>query len=154
MGKRSLLTSVLQETNVVIRILQLMLKEAIEHSVMLWNFFQSNSLVLCFTGREKWESDLALSHVKAALEKAMATHSSILGWRIPGTGEPGGLLSMGSPRVGHDWSDLAAAAAAAAAACESKFLSLGFSWVTLNSLYMSVILQDFSSSTLHFQVNM
>ena len=42
----------------------------------------------------------------------MATHSSILAWRIPGTGEPGGLLSMGSHRVGHDWSDLAAAAAA------------------------------------------
>ena len=37
----------------------------------------------------------------------MATHSSILAWRIPGTGEPGGLLSMGSHRVGHDWSDLA-----------------------------------------------
>ena len=39
----------------------------------------------------------------------MATHSSVLAWRIPGTGEPGGLLSMGSYRVGHDWSDLAAA---------------------------------------------
>ena len=37
-----------------------------------------------------------------ALEKEMATHSSILAWRIPGTGEPGGLLSMGSHRVGHD----------------------------------------------------
>ena len=45
-----------------------------------------------------------------ALEKEMATHSSVLGWRIPGTEEPGGLLSMGSHRVGHDWSDLAAAA--------------------------------------------
>ena len=42
----------------------------------------------------------------------MATHSSILAWRIPGMGEPGGLPSMGSHRVGHDWSDLAAAAAA------------------------------------------
>ena len=42
----------------------------------------------------------------------MATHSSVLAWRIPGMGEPGGLLSMGSHRVGHDWSDLAAAAAA------------------------------------------
>ena len=42
----------------------------------------------------------------------MATHSSVLAWRIPGTGEPGGLPSMGSRRVGHDWSDLAAAAAA------------------------------------------
>ena len=36
------------------------------------------------------------------LEKEMATHSSILAWRIPGTGEPGGLLSIGSHRVGHD----------------------------------------------------
>ena len=41
----------------------------------------------------------------------MATHSSVLAWRIPGTTEPGGLPSMGSHRVGHDWSDLAAAAA-------------------------------------------
>ena len=46
-----------------------------------------------------------------ALEKEMATHSSIPAWRIPGTGEPGGLPSMGSHRVGHDWIDLAAAAA-------------------------------------------
>ena len=44
----------------------------------------------------------------------MATHSSVLAWRIPGMGEPGGLQSMGSHRVGHDRSDLAAAAAAAA----------------------------------------
>ena len=42
-------------------------------------------------------------------EKAMAPHSSVLAWRIPGTGEPGGLPSMGSHRVGHDWSDLATA---------------------------------------------
>ena len=39
----------------------------------------------------------------------MATHSSVLAWRIPGTGEPGGLQSMGSHRAGHDWSNLAAA---------------------------------------------
>ena len=44
-----------------------------------------------------------------ALEKAMATHSSVLAWRIPGMGEPGGLPSVGSHRVGHDWSDLAIA---------------------------------------------
>ena len=37
-----------------------------------------------------------------AMEKEMATHSSVLAWRIPGTAEPGGLLSMGSHRVGHD----------------------------------------------------
>ena len=47
-----------------------------------------------------------------ALEKEMATHSSDLAWRIPGTGEPGGLPSLGLPRVRQDWSDLAAAAAA------------------------------------------
>ena len=48
-----------------------------------------------------------------ALEKEMATHSSVLAWRILGLGETGGLPSMGSHRVGHDWSNLAAAAAAA-----------------------------------------
>ena len=47
-----------------------------------------------------------------ALEKEMATHSSVLAWRISGTREPGGLPSMGSHRVGHDRSDLAAEAAA------------------------------------------
>ena len=47
--------------------------------------------------------------VSLELEKEMATHSSVLAWRVPGTGEPGGLPSMGSHRVGHDWSDLAAA---------------------------------------------
>ena len=45
------------------------------------------------------------------MEKEMATHSSVLAWRIPGMAEPGGLPSMGSNRVGHDWRDLAAAAA-------------------------------------------
>ena len=43
----------------------------------------------------------------------MATHSSVLAWRIPGMAKPGGLPSLGSHRVRHDWSDLAAAAAAA-----------------------------------------
>ena len=60
-----------------------------------------------------WLSDFTFSFHFHALEKAMATHSSILTWRIPGTGEPGGLPSLGSHRVRHDWSDLAAAAAAA-----------------------------------------
>ena len=46
-----------------------------------------------------------------ALEEEMATHSGVLAWRISGTGEPGGLPSMGSHRVRHDWSNLAAAAA-------------------------------------------
>ena len=59
-----------------------------------------------------WLSDFALIFHFHALEKEMATHSSVLAWRIPGTAEPGGLPSMGSHSVGHDWSDLAAAAAA------------------------------------------
>ena len=59
-----------------------------------------------------------------ALEKEMATHSSVLGWRIPGTGEPGGLPSMGSHRVGHDRSD----AAVAAARPPPCFLSPSLSW--------------------------
>ena len=59
-------------------------------------------------------SDAELTFHFHALEKEMATHSSALAWSIPGMGEPGGLPSMGSHRVGHDWSDSAAAAAAAA----------------------------------------
>ena len=57
-------------------------------------------------------SDFTFTFHFHALEKEMATQSSILAWRIPGTEEPGGLPSMGSHRVGHDGSDLAAAAAA------------------------------------------
>ena len=59
-----------------------------------------------------WLSDFTFTFHFYALEKEMATHSSVLAWRIPGMAEPGGLLSMGSHRVRHDWSDLAAAAAA------------------------------------------
>ena len=55
-----------------------------------------------------WLSDYAFTFHFHALEKEMATHSSVLAWRIPGTGEPGGLPSMGSHRVGYDWSNLAA----------------------------------------------
>ena len=55
-------------------------------------------------------SDFTLTFHFHALEKEMATHSSVLAWRIPGTGEPGGLPRMRSHRVRHDWSDLAAAA--------------------------------------------
>ena len=58
-------------------------------------------------------SDFPFTFHFHALEKEMATHSSVLAWRIPGTAEPGGLPSMGSHRVRHDWSDLAAATGAA-----------------------------------------
>ena len=51
-------------------------------------------------------SDFTFTFRFHALEKEMVTHSSVLAWRIPGMGEPGGLPSMGSHRVGHDWSDL------------------------------------------------
>ena len=71
-----------------------------------------------------------------ALEKEMATHSSILAWRIPATGEAGGLPSMGLHRVGHDWSDLAAAAAPIKPAS-----SLSSSWFPgLVHLHLMIIL--------------
>ena len=54
-------------------------------------------------------SDFTFTFHFHTLEKEMATHFSVLAWRIPGTREPGGLPSLGSHRVGHDWSDLAAA---------------------------------------------
>ena len=54
-------------------------------------------------------SDFTFTFHFHALEKEMATHSSVLAWRISGTAEPGGLPSMGSHRVRHDWSDLAVA---------------------------------------------
>ena len=63
------------------------------------------SLVGCSPwSREKSDtmSDFPFTFHFHALEKEMATHSGVLAWRIPGTGEPGGLLSMGSHRVGHD----------------------------------------------------
>ena len=67
-----------------------------------------------------WLSYFTFTFHFHALEKEMATHSGVLAWGILGMGEPGGLLSMGSHRAGHDWSDLAAAAAAAAL-CQSCF---------------------------------
>ena len=59
----------------------------------------------------KWLNDFTFTFHFHALEKEMTTHSSVLAWRISGMEELGRLLSMGSHRVGHNWSDLAAAAA-------------------------------------------
>ena len=67
-------------------------------------------------------SDFTFTFHLHALEKEMESHSSVLAWRIPGTGEPGGLPSVGSHRVGHEWSDLTAAAAVC-----TKVLFLSFS---------------------------
>jgi len=71
-----------------------------------------------------------------ALEKEMATHSNVLAWRIPGTGEPGGLPSMGSHRVGHDWRDLAVAA-----------------WISTLSLGNNIILKFVHSKIRHKRIN-
>ena len=73
------------------------------------------SLVGCHLwGHEESDTteQLHFHFLLSCIEKEMAAHSSVLAWRIAGTGETGGLPSMGSHRVGHDWRDLAAAAAA------------------------------------------
>ena len=85
-------------------------------------------------------SDFTFTFHFHALEKEMATHSSVLAWRIPGTGDPGGLPSMGSHRVGPNWSDLAAAAAARrCTGGEQKWMQAGTSlviwWLRLCSQY-------------------
>ena len=78
------------------------------------------SLVAAVHGVAKswiWLSNFTFTFHLRALKKEVATHSSVLAWRIPGTGEPGGLPSMGSHRVGHDWSSLAAVATAVVIQC-------------------------------------
>ena len=78
----------------------------------------------CFSFARGPLSNFTFTFQFQALEKEMATHSSVRAWRIPEMGEPGGLPSMGLHRVGHDWSDLAAAAAA------------GFQWSLEKLAYM------------------
>ena len=80
-----------------------------------------------------WLSDFTFTFHFHALEKEMATHSSVLAWRIPGTAEPDGLPSMGSHRVGHDWSDLAAAEKASSIILNEEKLN-----VILSCLYCKV----------------
>ena len=70
----------------------------------------------------------------------MATHSSVLAWRIPEMGEPGGQPSMGSHRVGHDWSDLAAAAQGLTSSDIPMTMSILGTWI-LVSKYHSVKLK-------------
>ena len=85
-------------------------------STLAWKSHGRRSLVGCSHGVVKSRtrlSNFTFTFHFHALEKEMATHSGVLAWRIPGTGEPGGLPSMGSHRAGHDWSDSAAAVAAA-----------------------------------------
>ena len=103
-------------------------------------------------------SDFTFTFHFHALEKEMATYSSVLAWRIPGTGEPGGLPSMGLHRVGYDWSDLAAAAAAE---CrwfreERVILTSGLCFFFFNSVFFiqvncvpCMIRQDWMSPRAH-----
>ena len=71
-----------------------------------------------------------------ALEKEMATRSGVLAWRIPGTGEPGGLPSMVLHRVGHDWSDLAAAAAALVVDWEHSWTRSGILFACVSTVLL------------------
>ena len=100
--------------------------------------------------RHDW-SDLACMH---ALEKEMATHSSILAWRIPGTEEPGGLPSMGSHRVRHDWCDLAAAAAVQSTPWNVAWVisDLGSSSDVLCIKYYMLLKKEISMDTSNFYV--
>ena len=74
------------------------------------------------TKSRTWLSDFTFTFHFHALEKEMATHSSVLAWRIPGTGEPGGLPSIASHRVRHDWNDLAAAHHSGPSSCVCQTL--------------------------------
>ena len=89
-------------------------------------------------------SDFAFTFHFHSLEKEMATHSSVLAWRIPGTGEPGGLLSVGSHRVGHGWSDFLAAAVAAAVL--EKNIMILFSINSFGLHYRYVFISALNSS--------
>ena len=84
-------------------------------------------------------SDFTFTFHLHALEKEVATHSSALAWRIPGTAEPGGLPSVGWHRVGHDWSNLAAALFLVLSSLIIKCILISFSsvsrtWASLNFL--------------------
>ena len=96
-------------------------------------------------------SDFTLTFHLHALEKEMATHSSVPAWKIPWIGEPGGLPSLGSHRVGHDWSDTAAAAAEAGQRemrkCQSMSTKLHL--CEINKLCRSNVQQyDYSNNTI------
>ena len=81
-------------------------------------------------------------------EKAMAPHSSTLAWKIPWMEDPGGLQSMGSHRVGHDWSDLTAAAAAAA--FMGCVISRGNEWEGYNNCFGEEAKISRNWATAHF----
>ena len=96
-------------------------------------------------------SDFIFTFHFHALEKEMATHSSVLAWRIPGTGEPCGLLSMGSHRVGHDWSDLAASVGLGISHHKNKTFE-AVSWQMLTRLIVVMISQYIQISKYHLHI--
>ena len=100
---------------------------------------QRSLIGCCLWGHKSltWLSDFIFTFHFHALEKEMATHSSVLAWRMPGAGEPGGLPSMGLHRVGHDWSDLAAVAAAALSPFMVQYLKALFE---MNMLFENIVL--------------
>ena len=83
-------------------------------------------------------SDFTFTFRFHALEKEVAPHSSVLAWRIPGTREPGGLPSMGSHRVGHDWSDLGGGGMSGLQNSSSGQLTIQWQWraVSVQSVYI------------------
>ena len=85
-----------------------LLPHGLQHSSMM----ESLSIVDSQSLLKLMSIELVMPNAFLLMGHKMATHSSVLAWRIPRTGEPGGLPSLGSHRVGHDWNDLAAAAAA------------------------------------------
>ena len=92
-------------------------------------------------------SDFTFTFHFHALEKEMATHSSVLAWRIPGTGQPSGLPSMGSHIAGHVWGDLAAVAAATTAS--STLSSVGQHWRTEHYVVWLAPRTDLQVTTQH-----
>ena len=97
-------------------------------------------------------SDFTFTFHFHALEKEMATHSSVLAWRIARMGEPGGLPSMGSHRVGHDWSDLAAAAAACEKRMERRRYAKAKNYVNMVELQVIFFSLKISFIITHFKL--
>ena len=106
--------------------------------------FQTSSLCLIFSlilricyyfliYQQHYDRQAGASALSLFASSEMATHSSILAWRIPGMGEPGGLPSMGSHRVWHDWSDLAAAAEWLTHTTQASHLHFGATLVFLSA---------------------
>ena len=107
--------------------------------IKIMSFFSSAAtfvlIYLTWSGFQVIIRELILKVLSSTKEREMATHSSVLAWRIPGTGEPRGLQYMGSHRVRHDWSDLAAAAAASSTnICSSRFATFSLP----STIYFSI----------------